>query len=404
MCQPQSQGGKRCLRHSAASNAEVRFSWAKTGVDRETIYGILKDLNKEGRKLEAPQLEEVKEFLRKEEFKTKLDPDLNERDRKLILKNLKKAEEEAEKQGVTGGAFHAWKNLFSKTVERVKKPLVALGLAGTLALTACTGQGGVTPASPSPSETNNPVVACSTENPGPYGDVIAKEEVKDQFGEYCHTTIDPKSAALKWDESKVDVQSLKDNGFTVEDAKKAQKTVVTFLAEQGLDSSRLDNYKQSNTDWVKANSSLLSNPESYLESAKKADGLSSTGLLVTDYLPEPTVRNGGPRATSTNIQVNRIYGTKATSGVKIIVVETGANSLYDVKNTTVVDTYLKNNPGTTKEQLQAEHPDMFDANTPVNLIVQGTFTYSVKKDSLDKIAGSRASWSLGTQTGTQIVK
>src|SRR5690606_24570451 len=117
-----------------------------------------------------------------------------------------------------------WKNLMSKTIERIKKPLLAIGLTGTLiaSLAACSVGAPI-----NPDKTNEPsptpdTVACSTENPGPWGDVIAKDSVTDEFGEYCHTTIDPNSGAFKYDATKVDMAALETHGFTEEDAKATQ--------------------------------------------------------------------------------------------------------------------------------------------------------------------------------------
>lgn len=402
MCQSKASGGKRCFAHHPGTKASIAYVHLKTGIDKEQIYAIMKELRKEGKNLGAPTPEELEKYFSLEEFKTKYDASLSDQEKVAILKQLLSARAEAEREGVSGGIFHSWKNSLKRSIERFKRPLVALGLSSVLLLSACTGQNGVTP---SPSDSNAPTepgtVACSTENPGSYGDVIAKEEVTDEFGAYCRTTIDPNSDALRWDESKVDMASLEEHGFTVEEAKEAQKTAVTFAAEQTFDSTRLDNYSQSPADWINENASSLSNPSIYLDFVKN-EKLANTGLVVTDYLPSPIVRDGGPRATQTNLQINRIYGFES-EGKKAIGVEIGANAFYGVENEEIVKLYLANNPDLTEESLKQTTPELF-AEEPANLSVQGSFSYSFVKGTMDKIAGTRAQWSVTTQTGTPIIE
>lgn len=405
MCQSKAATGgvgKRCFVHHPGTQATINYIHAKTGIDKQQIYDIMKELRKEGRMTAAPTPEEIEKYFDFEEFKTKIDSSLTEKEKVTILKQLLAARSEAQKNPVPGGVWYAWKNALKRTVDKIKKPLIAVGLSSMLVLTACTGQSGITPTTPTDDNTSPTGVACSTEDPGPYGDVIAKEEVTDEYGTYCHTTIDPNSGALAWDESKVDVASLEANGFTVEDAKKAQQTAVTFLAEQGLDSTRLDNYSQSPEEWINANSSFLQDPQAWIGDIK--DGrLSSTGLVVTDYMPTPIVRDGGPRAESTNIQVNRVYGFTNDAGDKAIAVEMGANATYDVPNSAIVDMYIKNHPETTVESLQQSNPDFF-GDEPLGLILQGKFTYAFSaKDMFNKIAGASFNWSVNTKPGTPIV-
>jgi hypothetical protein len=399
MCQPKSQGGKRCLRHRAGTKASLSYIHAKTGIDKEQIYAIMKELNKEGRSFEAPSQEELEKYFNLEEFKAKYDNTLDEKEKVAILKSLLEARAEAKEQPVTGGAFHAWKNALARTVERFKKPFIAAGVAGTLIFGLAGCVGGNVPNNTDP--TNGPAptetVACSTVDPGAYGDVVPEEEVTDDYGTYCKTTIDPTSDALKYDPSKVDVASLQQYGFTEKEAEQAQVTAVTFLAEQGLDSSRLDNDKVTDAQWLAENGDLLSAGDSYA-----GVSLVNGGLLVGDYLPTPIVRDGSPRSSETNIQVNRVYATEATSGKKIIVVETGVTSKYNVSNSAVVDLFVKNTDGATRESVIAENPQLGDEVRPANLLVQGSFTYSVTKEAPNKIAGSRASWTLSTQEGVKI--
>lgn len=251
-----------------------------------------------------------------------------------------------------------------------------------------------TPTTPNTSDT----VACSTENPGPWGDAVAKEEVKDGFGEYCHVTIGPDSDALKYDASKVDTASLEKYEFTEEDAKKAQKSAVTFLAEQTLDSTKLDNYEQSDMDWYKNNKDYIS-PDAKIDTMIE-DGttLVNSGVLVSEYLPQNVKRNGDPRAETITVQVNKISATES-NGTPIIIVETGATSIYNPSNEKIVDTILKNDSSKTKETLKQSNPELFE-KAPVSLILNGTFNYAFTKDSkMDSISGFGSNWTITTGEG-----
>lgn len=403
MCQPKSLGGKRCFAHHPQTKATLNYVHLKTGIDKEQIYGIMKELHKEGRKLEAPTPEELEKYFDLEEFKTKYDNKLEEKEKVAILKQLLTARSVAKEQGVSGGVFHAWKNALSRTVSKMKKPFVALALSGTLLLSACTGGGGVTPPSETTAPpTSSPVVACSTENPGPYGDAVPLEAATDEYGEYCRTTIDPTSDALVYDASKVDLESLEKYGFTEEEAKEAQITAVTFLMEQTFDSTRLDNYSQSPTEWLNENADSLSSPDVYLDFVNSGEQLSSAGLIVTDYLPTPVIRNGGPRFTQTNVQVNEIVAFEG-NGKKAIAVRMSANSFYPAENADIVSMYLANHPDMTEDALKQSQPELFE-EAPVGLSIQGAFSLSFVKDNYDQVAGSNSSWTVNTQTGNVIVE
>lgn len=287
-------------------------------------------------------------------------------------------------------------------VLRRTSTITAASLGTAFLLTACAASGastGSTPADPAASQSTS---AASCEGvSGPLGDAIPLAEVTDQFGSYCHVTVDPASPALAYDASKADLASLETYGFTEADAKEALATAVRFAVSQTFDSTRLDNYAQTGPEWVAANAADLSSPEAYL-TALDSKKLSDTGLLITDYLPEPTLRDGGPRASQINVQVNRVYAFESDTRKKALVVEIGANALYSVSNQQVVNLYLAQHPDETSDSLKAAHPEFF-GNDAVGLVVQGTFGYSFLKETLDKVAGSQSTWIVNTQTGVPIV-
>jgi hypothetical protein len=405
MCQTKSQGGKRCLRHQAATNAEVKYAWAKTGVDTDTIYGILKELNKEGRKLDAPELAEVNSFLNMEEFKVKADQDprLTQKEKKVILKNLNKAREEAAKQGVTGGAFHAWKNIFSKTVEKMKRPVIALGVVGAMAfsLAGCTG---------AINKDNNPIPTSSPSASSPvtgplcdpandiYGDVVPTKIEKDERGEYCHVGIDPKAEALN-DDSKITMSTLEENGISKEQALAIQKKAVTFVGSEGIDSAILDrntNGTDGNDDnalaWVKSNRDYLD--ASALPEYEKSGSMFTSNLVVNGNIPQ-TIRDGKPRLSASSIAVEETYATpnKVEGQPAEVVVLMSVKAAYRATDEEAVNWLLYFDSSKTEESVKAENPELFDGKDENNILLSGKVAYAYSS-ATEKITGNSYEYSI----------
>lgn len=353
MCnaKPPFGSGRRCLQHHSASNAEVRYTWAKTNVDRNNIYAILRELNKEGKKLDAPELAEVKAFLDKEKFKVSLDPDLSERDRKLILKNLEKAEQEVEENPISGGNFHAWKNLFNETVERMRKPFLALGLVGALTLTGCTG-GLVN--EPAPTGSTPAVAACSTENPGPWGDSVALREVTDELGTYCQTTLDPSSTALVYSPENVDLASLQEHGFTEQDVKDLMPKAAQFFSQEVIDSTVLDRPSaQAFEAWLSGDRGGIT-----LDPAFSITPDSS--FVFREVLPT-LVRDGSSRILTSKIEFNGAKAISDANGNPAIIIYYRATVDYRVDDVRGLDfTAANNSEGLSKDELVRDFPHFSD--------------------------------------------
>jgi hypothetical protein len=412
MCAPKSKGGKRCLRHRANTKAVLTYVHAKTGVDKEQIYAIMKELNKEGRGLEAPSKEELEQYFNLEEFKAKYDNTLDEKEKVAILKNLLQARAEADEHGVTGGSMHAWKNALARTVDRVKKPLIAAGLAGALifSVSACSPNvDPVTPPNGTGTSTSAPVdgsdngmIPCSTDNPGPYGDAVAKEQITDDKGTYCHVTIDPESNALKYDASKTDTASLEQYGFTQEDAEAAQKSAVTFVVEQSMDSTLLDNYTAtSGTEWLDANKKELLNPSQYklYEDYAKETNLEKGVVVTGDGFPALR-RDGSPRSEAISVQVEKILAKEMPNGTPYIQVATNVSGSYPAKNQDIINFAVKGDKGITEEGLKASSPYLFaNPDGQSSMIVTGIFSVAYEKGNYNQFAGTTTDWTLATVEG-----
>ena len=140
MCQPKSKGGKRCLVHSTTSKFVVRVARVKTNADEETIRATLSELAREGKGLPAPATEDVQNWVEKKRFATQFDPSLDDHERRIQLKQLERASEEVA-EGVSGGHFHAWKNLVKSVKARVGRPLALAAVVGSPAAAGIPGIG-----------------------------------------------------------------------------------------------------------------------------------------------------------------------------------------------------------------------------------------------------------------------
>lgn len=346
MCQPKSKGGKRCLAHSNVSKYSVRNVSVKTGASPEVVQKTLVELSREGKNVEQPTNKEVETFIDQQRFKTEIDPELDAHERKIQLNQLDRAKEEV-KAGVSGGAWHAWKNIH-KTVKAkmkaAKKAVVAVGLMGalTFSLAGCGGAlNNNNPNTPAPTSTstsqptespapsNEPTVAPETPPSVPTtvtGDSVVKTDangnpvtITDEYGSYTPTTINPNDDSLTVNPSTVSA-NVNEAGWTAEDVSSGQKYIVTFVAEQTADSIALDR----TTGWDKWKNEVA--PQ-YLDSQWQDSILNSSATGTDRAVPisnnfnnitPDLTRNGGPRLSSSNISVNEVDSANVNGAEMLI--------------------------------------------------------------------------------------
>lgn len=376
MCQPKSQGGKRCAIHHAGTQAAIQTASIQTNVPTENVKEVFSALNKEGKKLDAPSREEFISYLNKERFVTEIDPTLSEREKRMILKKLNKAETE---NTPSGGTFHAWKNLLGETVRKygntAKKVLATAGIISMLSLTtACSSQGGaVNPNPSSPTSSSASVVSL------PAG-LTDNGKVTDALGTYEATKLDPNSPLYKLNSSILNNAELSSQGFTTEDAAAAQKWVLDFVSTEGVDSIALDNA----AGWDKWKS----------ESAGKYFDASALPGMVTDgsaviYTASPvqTIRDGKSRITGEDIKVSNIGAFNSKYGNVIEVTGQSVVS-YRANEADVVKYISAQKPEYTEEVIKNQFPTLFDGKEET---VKATINwiYCVKKaaDGSWKLSG-----------------
>lgn len=252
MCQTLAQGGKRCDTHKDGSKATVSLTSFIADVHEKIVRKVFTSLKKEGKGLESPEKEEVLSYAETGKFLTKHDPNIPERQKKTIMNQFDKAKEEEP----SGPLFHAWKHTLPETLRRTRKSLMAVGMAGAImATSACGGSGGqtvdhspsVVPSSPSISQTATPsadpsaIPSISSVKPGETinGIPTKTELANDGKGEYIQTTISPDDPALKYNPSIVDPGAT--GVYSPDEIAEAQKFAVTFIAEEGIDSTLNNN-------------------------------------------------------------------------------------------------------------------------------------------------------------------
>lgn len=240
MCQAKSKGGKRCAAHMAGSTATVSMTTVLTGAVESFVKKVFTGLRKEGKNLQAPSREEVIALADNNAMMSRYDVTIPDNRRASLARRW----EEAKNETPDGPTFHAWRHTLAETSRSWRKSFAAVGIAGSLMMTSACGVGGNQPDStpvPSPSVTisqeASPSAVPTVPTP-PASSIPVKEVVNNGKGEYQHTTISPDDPALKYDPNVVMPDASAQ--FTPEEITAAQKTAITFLAEEGIDSTLND--------------------------------------------------------------------------------------------------------------------------------------------------------------------
>ncbi len=135
----------------------------------------------------------------------------------------------------------------------------AVGALAVLLLTGCSALTGFGPSpSPSPSGSASP----SAEPLGPaFGDVAPRESITDELGTYLHVTIAPGAACYRTVDPDTLDPSIGGSSWDEQSLLDAQRFVVTFVAEQTIDSTALDRDEAGWEEWVDSTSELYFGPD-----------------------------------------------------------------------------------------------------------------------------------------------
>lgn len=148
MCQSKAEGGRRCAFHlqQGVTTGMATYVVTVTGLSPKDTNAALEALEREGAHLPAPDRDEVDDFLKKQIFRVRHEPELSEKRRESIANRLKAAIGRITPSGAT---FHAWKNLVAESFSRVRRRAATAFLVGALTMSvgACgnTGNASVAP-------------------------------------------------------------------------------------------------------------------------------------------------------------------------------------------------------------------------------------------------------------------
>lgn len=394
MCQPKDKGGKRCFRHAVLSMFSVRVTKVKTGADEKLVVSTLSELNKEGKNLPMPAPEEVAGWLAKKQFATSYDPDLDTHERKIQLNQLDRAKREVE-QGVTGGQFHAWKNVTKEVRQKMVRRAAILGIAGSIAFGAagCGVQANNVDTTPKPTtSTSAPANPTAEPTASVDGDIVVVTKdgkavvIKDQYGSYEKVGLNPDAALNKKVDPAIVDSSVKDAGWSDQDVLAGQKFISNFIASESIDSTALDTGEAGYKDWVAKNQAKYIAPE--FQSFIQSDTSNNGALLNTQRGGEIAfqyARDGKPRVSSSNISMSKVVNVDSGSEHNLIFVGK-YDAKYRASNKEVLAAYIAK--GYKKENVLQTLPQLKDENGYVT--VNGTMSYQyavAKKDGNWKITG-----------------
>ena len=242
--------------------------------------------------------------------------------------------------------------------------ILLAGLGGCAAVTNDETDG--TPAEQTAQPTAAARAGCSSELALDYGDVVGLEDVTDEFGTYCHTTISPTAEAAVYDSTKTDFETLAEFGFTEDDAREALPAALRILTEEVLDSSRLDNYGVSPAEWFAENSDYITSEwQPRFQKAIDDDSavLGTAAFVVTDILPTPLARDGGARASSTVVRLDRVYAEEPDGGELNLIFRFSSTSTFVATDAQIVALVLAADPVKSADALRASNPELFDGRT-----------------------------------------
>jgi len=247
----------------------------------------------------------------------------------------------------------------------------ALGVASLLLLTGCSLSGFGPSASPSPSGTASP----SSAPLGPaFGDVAPRESVTDELGTYLHVTISPAAAVYTAvDPSTVD-PSIAGSSWDDDSLLEAQRFVVTFVAEQTIDSSALDRDMPGWDDWVATTSAgYFGEADDDLLKLEGFDRPTPIYNDPNDYTPR-LVRDGLARMDDATITVDSLSNEPREGGEWLTVTGT-ANVSYRLSDDEAIASLVQQ--GYTQEEAEGVESltDGVDGHYLANL----GWSYSVER-------------------------
>lgn len=386
-------GNNRCLHHNPISKFVVKVVTVRAKAPEQLVNSTLVELSKEGKKLPAPAPEVVKNWVETEKFAAQYDPELSEHDRKIQLNRLNRAETE----NVSGGHFHAWKNLHGAVRSKMAQKIAAAGLlvGMSVSLVGCF-------ANSNPND--QPVVPTNT--PSSYGMVVGSgEKVETPTGAYEKITIDKTSPIYEYNNGDTHPSAMTDAGFTEEDGKASQKFVADYMVKEFVDSSALEGGDAAYQQWhaVTAKSYYADNVYQEIQKGEAPVVLGNYG--GTNSLPPTFIHDGSPREKSLDMNIVGFRPWDNAAGLKGVKYSVNYNAEYRVDDANAAQ-FVSSHLGISKEDFlkSNQSKDNLRDGTGENVFkASGKANIVVSKDSSGswKIIGFQSETNFDTSDFTQ---
>jgi hypothetical protein len=319
----------------------------ETEADEPTVKKTLGELNKEGKNLPSPAPEAVQTWVETEKFATQYNPKLTDHDRHIQLNRLNKVETE----NVSGGHFHAWKNLKKAVRSKFAQKVAAAGLlvGMSVSLAGCFANGNT--------ENNNggnpaptPSTSASAPAPASYGMVIGSgEKVKTADGTYETIDIDKNSPLYNFNNGEGNPDYMAEAGWTEADGKASQKVVANYLVKEFVDSSALETGDKGYQEWHKTSAKKYYSGEIYQQLGASPDSNVVLGNFAgADKIPA-LIHDDTPREKELNLEVTGFMPYSDERGVKGIMYTVKYDAAYRVSDANATK-FAASHTGKTPEE------------------------------------------------------
>lgn len=400
-----------CRYHGAVNKFVSFMTVKKTGAAPKLVASTLTELNQEGKALPAPNKKDLKTWIETERFQTQYDPALTDAERKEQLARLSEASKQTE--GVTGGRFHAWKNVLARVQEKVAPRALATGLAGVMvvSMSGCfsNADGGFespikeTGSNSQTIDRNDPLFVAPEGKdkalPGYFqseAEIISgysvKEDVDDGLGTYQRIQLDQDSKGF--DVSKIDYSQVAGSAnYSVEDVNDGYRFALNFVAEEYLDSTSLDN-ASSYPAWLQNEGNKYYSQDIVASSDAQSNQQNIIASQASPTLPMPSmVRDGKPRIEQLGVAGNNLGTFPGNNDELLLTYDIDYAAKYRVSDENIIAHYVQTNQFASKDAFLSQLDDASRASLTNGkddnfFILQGRASLAVKKiDNEWKILG-----------------
>jgi hypothetical protein len=204
--------------------------------------------------------------------------------------------------------------------------------------------------------------------------------ITDEFGDYQKVTITADALVLSLDETKLD-ESVAASGWSNEDVLSAQRWLMTFIAEEGIDSVAIDGTTGWD-EWKKTKGPVYVAPEWVAFLENKSEGFDRSTFILNNANNEypVTIRDGSPRIAASSISVDAVEAIDVNSESNLVFTGTSTTD-YRVSDAANIARYQVLNPGASEADVLSHQPELADGIDGI-ANVSTNYKYSMRKDAM----------------------